>query len=234
KENLNFNLNVKVKQKAEYKLKFIKVKFKAVHCSVQFNTRTRLSLILCKEKLLDLAVQYLVAIMDLKEGETARCETRRKAAREKKRRQRMSQSPAHRKKANNEHQRQSRARRCTEAGIPGQGERLSTEVPRCWSVFFSVDSDEDVIEKVKIVCDLFSKVTRGHGKGAFGRDNGLCLASRVLWGFLRQGYAEKLVVEAFKEDTGLKVGSGVAENHKEEEDEDQQVGKKTGKDRNQG
>ena len=25
---------------------------------------------------------------------------------------------------------------------------------------FSVDSDEDVIEKVKIVCDLFSKVTQ--------------------------------------------------------------------------
>ena len=123
----------------------------------------QLSLILCKEKLLDLAVQYLT--MDLKEGEAARCETRRKAAREKKRRQRMSKSPAHRKKANNEHQRQSRARRCTEVnsavvfstnqanwshlfniyvpgwpqwhhkpGIPGQGERLSTEVPRCWSV----------------------------------------------------------------------------------------------------
>ena len=34
-------------------------------------------------------------------------------------------------------------------------------------------------------------------------------------------YAEKLVVEAFEEDTGLKVGSGVAENDEEEEDEDQ-------------
>ncbi|EJK70877.1 hypothetical protein THAOC_07732 [Thalassiosira oceanica] len=37
-------------------------------------------------------------------------------------------------------------------------------------------------------------------------------------------YAEKLVVEAFEEDTGLKVGSGVDENHKEEEDEDHQLG----------
>ncbi|EJK52667.1 hypothetical protein THAOC_28034, partial [Thalassiosira oceanica] len=27
--------------------------------------------------------------------------------------------------------------------------------------------------------------------------------------------------EAFEEDTGLKVGSGVAENHEEEKDEDQ-------------
>ncbi|EJK63822.1 hypothetical protein THAOC_15502 [Thalassiosira oceanica] len=32
---------------------------------------------------------------------------------------------------------------------------------------------------------------------------------------------EKPVVEAFEEDTGLKVGSGVAENDEEEEDEDQ-------------
>ena len=33
-------------------------------------------------------------------------------------------------------------------------------------------------------------------------------------------YAEKLVVEAFEEDTGSKVGSGVSENY-EEEDQDQ-------------
>ena len=37
-------------------------------------------------------------------------------------------------------------------------------------------------------------------------------------------YAEKLVVEAFEEDTGLKVGSGFAESGEEEEDEDHQVG----------
>ncbi|EJK50854.1 hypothetical protein THAOC_30040, partial [Thalassiosira oceanica] len=37
-------------------------------------------------------------------------------------------------------------------------------------------------------------------------------------------YAKKLVVEAFEEDTGLKVGSGVAENGEEEEDDDHQVG----------
>ena len=34
-------------------------------------------------------------------------------------------------------------------------------------------------------------------------------------------YAEKLVVEAFEEDTGLKVGSGVAASGEEEEDEDE-------------
>ena len=41
-------------------------------------------------------------------------------------------------------------------------------------------------------------------------------------------YAEKLVVEAFEEDTGLKMGSGVAEaeNDEEEQDEDQ-VGEQT-------
>ncbi|EJK66085.1 hypothetical protein THAOC_13012, partial [Thalassiosira oceanica] len=36
-------------------------------------------------------------------------------------------------------------------------------------------------------------------------------------------YAKKLVVEAFEEDTGLKVGSGVAKSGEEEEDEDHQV-----------
>ena len=40
------------------------------------------------------------------------------------------------------------------------------------------------------------------------------------------GSMEKLVVEAFEEDTGLKVGSGVAENDEEEQDEDQ-VGEQT-------
>ena len=40
-------------------------------------------------------------------------------------------------------------------------------------------------------------------------------------------YAKKLVVEAFEEDTGLKVGSGVAESREEEEDEDHQVMTKT-------
>ena len=39
-------------------------------------------------------------------------------------------------------------------------------------------------------------------------------------------YAEKLVVEAFEEDTGLKVGSGFGENDDEEQDEDQ-VGEQT-------
>ncbi|EJK70353.1 hypothetical protein THAOC_08296 [Thalassiosira oceanica] len=36
-------------------------------------------------------------------------------------------------------------------------------------------------------------------------------------------YAKKLVIEAFEEDTGLKVGSGVAESGEEEEDEDHQA-----------
>ncbi|EJK55760.1 hypothetical protein THAOC_24471 [Thalassiosira oceanica] len=39
-----------------------------------------------------------------------------------------------------------------------------------------------------------------HGEGALGRDNGLCLASRVLWGSFDRDYAEKLAVEAFEED----------------------------------
>ncbi|EJK43787.1 hypothetical protein THAOC_37734, partial [Thalassiosira oceanica] len=42
--------------------------------------------------------------------------------------------------------------------------------------------------------------------GGFGRDNGLCLASGVLWGSFDREYAEKLVIEAFEEYTGLKVG----------------------------
>ena len=40
-------------------------------------------------------------------------------------------------------------------------------------------------------------------------------------------YAKKLVVEAFEEDTGLKVGSGDDEDHEdEEEDKDQVAGSK--------
>ncbi|EJK47456.1 hypothetical protein THAOC_33816, partial [Thalassiosira oceanica] len=47
-----------------------------------------------------------------------------------------------------------------------------------------------------------------------------------LWGSFDREYAEKLVVEAFEEDMGLKMGSGVAENDEEEQDEDQ-VGEQT-------
>ncbi|EJK54613.1 hypothetical protein THAOC_25741, partial [Thalassiosira oceanica] len=60
-------------------------------------------------------------------------------------------------------------------------------------------------------------------RGAFGGYDGLCLASGVFWGFLRHGVCKE-VIEAFEEDTGLKVGSGVAESGEEEEDEDHQVG----------
>ena len=37
-------------------------------------------------------------------------------------------------------------------------------------------------------------------------------------------YAKKLVVEAFEEDTGLKVGSGDDEDHEDEEEDKDQVG----------
>ena len=37
-------------------------------------------------------------------------------------------------------------------------------------------------------------------------------------------YAERLVVEAFEEDTGLKVGSGDDEDHEDEEEDKDQVG----------
>ena len=65
--------------------------------------------------------------------------------------------------------------------------------------------------------------------GATGRElldgtMDFALLPEYFGGSFDRDYAEKLVVEAFKEDTGLKVGSGVAENHKEEEDEDHQLG----------
>ena len=41
---------------------------------------------------------------------------------------------------------------------------------------------------------------------------------------MQRSWSLRPLTKAFEEDTGLKVGSGVAENHKEEEDEDQ-VGK---------
>ena len=137
-------------------------------------------------------------------------------------------------------------------------------------VFF-VDSDEDVTEKVKIVCELFSKVTKPYvsktgvvgrphlgvpGKitGSVGSDDLPNIITAVgpyktahIVGCLHHGdlldgtmdfdlfqeyfgssfdrkYAEKLVVEAFEEDTGLKVGSGDDEDHEDEEEDKDQVG----------
>ncbi|EJK64163.1 hypothetical protein THAOC_15130 [Thalassiosira oceanica] len=123
---------------------------------------------------------------------------------------------------------------------------------------FSVDSDEEVIKKVQIVCDLFSRVTKPYVSktGVAGRPHlgvpgkitgsvesadlpeiitallegtmNFCLAStpEYFGGSFDREYAEKLVVEAFEEDMGLKMGSGVAENDEEEQDEDQ-VGEQT-------
>ncbi|EJK58821.1 hypothetical protein THAOC_21020 [Thalassiosira oceanica] len=87
---------------------------------------------------------------------------------------------------------------------------------------FSVDSDEDVIEKVKIVCDLFSKVTQPyvsktgtahfvgclHHGGSFWTildgTMDFALLPEYFGGSFDMEYAKKLVVEAFEEDTGLK------------------------------
>ena len=65
-------------------------------------------------------------------------------------------------------------------------------------------------------------------RGAFGGYNELCLHQEYFGVSFDREYAEKLVVEAFEEDTGLKMGSGVAEaeNDEEEQDEDQ-VGEQT-------
>ena len=63
-------------------------------------------------------------------------------------------------------------------------------------------------------------------RGAFGGYNELCLLQEYFGVSFDREYAEKLVVETFEEDTGLKMGSGVAENDEEEQDDDQ-VGEKT-------
>ncbi|EJK67271.1 hypothetical protein THAOC_11724 [Thalassiosira oceanica] len=56
--------------------------------------------------------------------------------------------------------------------------------------------------------------------GSFGWDKmDFALLPEYFGGSFDREYAEKLFVEAFEEDTGLNVGSGVAENH-EEEDQD--------------
>lgn len=136
---------------------------------------------------------------------------------------------------------------------------------------FSVDSDKEVIKKVQIVCDLFSRVTKPYVSktGVAGRPHlgvpgkitgsvesadlpeiitavGPYKTAHIVWDvFLHHGellegtmnfallpeyflgvsfdreYAEKLVVEAFEEDMGLKMGPGVAKNDEEEQDEDQ-------------
>ena len=47
-------------------------------------------------------------------------------------------------------------------------------------------------------------------RGAFGGYDGLCLVPEYFGVSFDREYAEKLVVEAFEEDTGLKMGSGLA------------------------
>ena len=64
-----------------------------------------------------------------------------------------------------------------------------------------------------------------HGELLEGTMN-FALLPEYFGGSFNREYVEKLVVEAFEEDTGLKVGSGVAKNDEEEEDEDQ-VGEQT-------
>ncbi|EJK51850.1 hypothetical protein THAOC_28939, partial [Thalassiosira oceanica] len=112
---------------------------------------------------------------------------------------------------------------------------------------FSVDSDEEVIKKVQIVCDLFSRVTKPYVSktGVAGRPH-LGVPGKITGSVESADLQEiitsvgpyktahivgwsmqkKLVVEAFGEDTGSKMGSGVAENDEEEQDKDQ-VGEQT-------
>ncbi|EJK45485.1 hypothetical protein THAOC_35897, partial [Thalassiosira oceanica] len=63
-----------------------------------------------------------------------------------------------------------------------------------------------------------------HGELLEGTTMDFALLPEYFGGSFGMEYAEKLVIEAFEEDTGLKVGSGVAESGEEEEDDDHQVG----------
>ncbi|EJK64447.1 hypothetical protein THAOC_14817 [Thalassiosira oceanica] len=127
-------------------------------------------------------------------------------------------------------------RRLEEKG--GKREQLCVKISFAQKCFvFLVDSDENVRKKVQIVCDLFSRVTKpfvsktgvagrphlgvpGNITGSVESDDLPEIITAYFGGAFDMEYAEKLVVEAFEEDTGLKVGSGVAESGEEEEDED--------------
>ena len=131
---------------------------------------------------------------------------------------------------------------------------------------FLVEPNEDVREKLSVLCELFSKVTKPYVSrtGVAGRPHlgvpgkitgsvgsadlppiiaavGPYKTAHVV-GCLHHGellegsmdfdllpdyfekydreFAEKLVIEAFEEDTGLKVGSGDAENDEDKEGQD--------------
>ncbi|EJK51945.1 hypothetical protein THAOC_28834, partial [Thalassiosira oceanica] len=73
-------------------------------------------------------------------------------------------------------------------------------------VIFQKSSQLSGLTRQLILWDVF---TTG---GAFRGYNGLCLLPAYFGGSVDMEYAKKLVVEAFEEDTGLKVGSGVGEN----------------------
>ncbi|EJK52682.1 hypothetical protein THAOC_28016 [Thalassiosira oceanica] len=72
---------------------------------------------------------------------------------------------------------------------------------------FSVDSDEDVIEKVKIVCNLFLKVTQP--ELLEGTIDFALLQSTLgvpSTGIMQRSWSLRPLTKAFEEDTGLKVG----------------------------
>ncbi|EJK44251.1 hypothetical protein THAOC_37224, partial [Thalassiosira oceanica] len=104
----------------------------------------------------------------------------------------------------------------------------------------------DTVKKVQIVCDLFSEghqalcvqpgsledlilvcLARSLGvlsRVIFQKSSHLSDLTRQLILEYAEEYAEKLVVESFEEDTGLKMRSGVAENDEEEQDKEGQTG----------
>ncbi|EJK67948.1 hypothetical protein THAOC_10936, partial [Thalassiosira oceanica] len=104
---------------------------------------------------------------------------------------------------------------------------------------FSVDSDEEVIKKVQIVCDLFSRVTKPYVSktGVTGRPH-LGVPGKIT-GSVESADLPEIITSVgdssycgmsspdftmgsfWREDTGLKMGSGVAENDEEEQDKDQ-------------
>ena len=137
---------------------------------------------------------------------------------------------------------------------------------RLQCLVFLVESDKDVREKLSVLCELFSKVTKpyvsrtgvagrphlgvpGKVTGSVGSADLPTIIAAVgpyktahVVGCLHHGellegsmdfdllpdyfekfdreFAEKLVIEAFEEDTGLKVGSGDAENYEDKEGQD--------------
>ncbi|EJK67113.1 hypothetical protein THAOC_11892 [Thalassiosira oceanica] len=117
-------------------------------------------------------------------------------------------------------------RKIAHANVHGRG-LMSYIDEQCLSMLClaAIDNDQSFCEE-QMCLGSFALRCLHHGEGKFlDGTMDFALLPEYFGGSFDRDYAKKLVVErplrSRRQDTGLKVGSGVADNHKEEEDENQ-------------